>query len=368
MSSLNDTTTSSDSEYLLFPSNSSYGRLLCLTGRHSNDGGRNSYALAWPDAIPPGATLLAGLTFVSDTYYDYHNIWHGLSAVFPFVGWHLRNGTCEAPARWVLYHWGELRLGMGPWVGSLMWATFGERVHVDGLDRVGPTCFERALVFRHNLGAMGREKRLEVFDVLRCKARAYCNVSQGAPDKIIGLTLLLRTGPRSFKNESGVVRIFERECGKMDSCRLTVARSDDLSFCDQVKLMSETDILASPHGAQLTNMFLMERDSSVMEFYPRGWLELAGVGQYVYKWEASWSGMRHQGAWRDPEEGEECPNPKDRGDCFSFYKSGKIGHNETFLTAWIVDVLNQEKIRRSQEASSMESGNHYVKPSKCPCS
>ena len=67
-----------------------------------------------------------------------------------------------------------------------------------------------------------------------CKARAYCNVSQGAPDKIIGLTLLLRTGPRSFKNESGVVRIFERECGKMDGCRLTVARSDGLSFCDQV--------------------------------------------------------------------------------------------------------------------------------------
>ncbi|XXG65429.1 hypothetical protein AAC387_Pa05g3133 [Persea americana] len=105
----------------------------------------------------------------------------------------------------------------------------------------------------------------------------------------------------------------------MDGCRLTVARSDYLSLCDQVKLMSETDILASPHGAQLMNMFLMERDSGVMEFYPRGWLELTGVGQDVYKWEASRSRMRHQGS-------------------------------------------------QDQEASSMELGHHYVKPSKCPCS
>ena len=73
-----------------------------------------------------------------------------------------------------------------------------------------------------------------MYDVLWCKARAYCNVGQGAPDEMIGLTLLLRTGPRSLKNESAVVRIFDRECGKMDGCRLTVARSDYLSLCDQV--------------------------------------------------------------------------------------------------------------------------------------
>ncbi|KAK7368829.1 hypothetical protein VNO80_10860 [Phaseolus coccineus] len=41
-------------------------------------------------------------------------------------------------------------------------------------------------------------------------------------------------------------------------------------------------------------MFLMERNSGVMEFFPKGWLKLAGVGQYVYHLVASWSGMKHQ--------------------------------------------------------------------------
>ncbi|RRT80768.1 hypothetical protein B296_00003120 [Ensete ventricosum] len=69
--------------------------------------------------------------------------------------------------------------------------------------------------------------------------------------------------------------------------------------------MSETDVLVSPHGAQLTNLFLMDKNSSIMELYPKGWKELAGVGQYVYHWMADWAGMQHKGSWRDPQ-GEKC--------------------------------------------------------------
>ncbi|XWS54542.1 hypothetical protein CRYUN_Cryun10bG0097900 [Craigia yunnanensis] len=100
--------------------------------------------------------------------------------------------------------------------------------------------------------------------------------------------------------------------------------------CFLAKLMSLTDILISPHGAQLTNMFLMDRNSCVMEFFPKGWLKLAGVGQYVYHWMASWSGMRHRGAWRDPD-GEICPYSEDDRRCMSLYKSGTIGYNETYF-------------------------------------
>ena len=71
--------------------------------------------------------------------------------------------------------------------------------------------------------------------------------------------------------------------------------------------MSNTDIVASPHGAQLTNMLFMDRNSSIMEFFPKGWLELAGLGQYAHHWMADLSGMKHQGAWWDPNGEKECP-------------------------------------------------------------
>ncbi|XP_077212943.1 uncharacterized protein LOC143848047 [Tasmannia lanceolata] len=358
MSSLKDITDDEKFKYLYFPSEASKGRLLCLMGRNIKDGGSNMYALAWPESLPHNATLRRGLTYVSDTYYDYNNLWHGLTTLLPFVRWYIKKG-CVAPDRWVLYHWGELRLSVGPWVRKVMEVTFGG-LHLEGLegDGGGPICFEKALVFRHDTEEVNREEELEM---LRCKARVFCNVSRGAPVKEIGLTLLLRRGARAFKNESAVVGIFEAVCRKVDGCRLTVAHTDNLTFCDQVKLMSSTDILATAHGAQMTNMIFMDRNSSLMQFFPKGWLELAGEGQYVYQWLASWSGMIYEGTWRDVE-GEECPYAKQDLQCFVFYKDGKIGHNETFLMDWTMDVLNRVKKRKVEEASS-----NSIQPSGCRC-
>ncbi|KAF5182183.1 transmembrane protein [Thalictrum thalictroides] len=196
---------------------------------------------------------------------------------------------------------------------------------------------------------MGKEKRLEVYDLLRCKARAFCNVSlergatedNGTEVPAIRLTLLMRRGARSFKNESAVIRIFCGECARVEGCKVTVAQSENLTFCDQVRLLSSTDIVASAHGAQLTNMIFMDRNSSIMEFFPKGWLELAGVGQYAHHWMASHSGMKHQGAWWDTQTKKECPYPEKDRRCFSFYKNGHIGHNETFFTEWARNVINQ---------------------------
>ncbi|XP_009366352.2 uncharacterized protein LOC103956133 [Pyrus x bretschneideri] len=358
-------------QYQGFPSPFSHGRLLCLKGRDNHDGSWNSYALAYPEALPHNATLMKGLTFVSYNHYNYDNIWHGLSAVVPFMAWHIKN-SCKIPKRWVLYHWGEMRGRMGVWLGNLMVATFGGAQHVEVFEEVEEgraVCFEEAVVMRHNEGGMSREKRMEVYDLMRCKARLYCNVSSGSfsldhleqgqqqheherRDVIppIGITLFMRTGPRSFKNDTAVIEIFERECAKVDGCRLMVAYSNNLTFCDQVQIMSRTDVLVSPHGAQLTNMFLMNRNSSVMEFFPKGWLKLAGVGQYVFHWIASWSGMRHKGAWRDPV-GDPCEFGEDDRRCMSIYKSGKIGHNETYLTQWTRDVLNEVKATKMEQAA-----------------
>ncbi|XP_034702437.1 uncharacterized protein LOC117927134 [Vitis riparia] len=353
MSSLYDTHVEGEVQYQQYPSAASRGRLLCIKGRDTHDGARNSYALAWTDALPRNATFLTGLTFVSYNHYDYDNIWHGLSAMVPFVAWHLRDGQCAVPARWVLYHWGELRIKMGPWVKSLMEVTFGGSMNMEEFGDSGDegvACFEEAVVMRHNEGGMSRERRLEVYDMMRCKAREYCNVrNEGRGLAVIGLTMLMRTGARSFRNESAVVGIFQRECGKVEGCNLTVAYAHNLTFCQQVKLMSLTDIVVSAHGAQLTNLFLMDKNSSVMEFFPKGWLKLAGVGQYVFHWFASWSGMKHEGAWRDPN-GDDCPYPEDDRRCMSIYKNGRIGYNDTFFEEWARNVLMKVKTRKMEEA------------------
>lgn len=356
MSSLYDTQEEGEVQFQHFPSASSNGRLLCLKGNDTHDGSWNSYALSYPDTLPHNATLMNGLTFVSYNHYNYDNIWHGLSAMVPFVAWHIKNGCSDLPNRWVLYHWGELRSKMGTWLNSIMDATFDGSIAIERFqdqEEDHPSCFEEAAVMRHNEGGMSRDRRLEVYDLMRCKARSYCNVTrvnkvndQGSP--LIGLTMFMRTGPRSFRNQTAVVEIFDRECKKVAGCKLTTAYSNNLTFCEQVKLMSMTDIVVSPHGAQLTNMFLMDRNSSVLEFFPKGWLKLAGVGQYVYHWMASWSGMRHQGAWRDPN-GESCPYGEDDRRCMSMYKSGLIGHNETYFGEWARNVLNEVKIRKTEE-------------------
>ncbi|CAL1390244.1 unnamed protein product [Linum trigynum] len=358
MSSLTDTREVNESEYLYFPSQASKGRILCIQGRNDKDGTKNSYALAWPEALPEAAKLTKGLTFVSDSYYDYVNLWHGLTAMAPFVGWSMKNG-CLRPSRWVLFHWGERRGKMGSWLEKLMAVNFGE-VKIEGFegdDEGGKAqCFEKAVVMRHNVGSMGKEKELQVFEQLRCRARRYCGLNPAGKgrrevdDASIRLTLLLRRGSRSFKNARAVTDVFAKECAEVKGCVLKVVQSEELTtFCDQVRTMTETDIVASPHGAQLTNMLFMDRGSSVMEFFPKGWFELAGIGQYVFHWMADQSGLIHQGAWWEPMAKKECPSPDNELECFFFYKDGQVGHNETYFGEWARRVLNQVRDKKVED-------------------
>ncbi|MED6187528.1 hypothetical protein PIB30_077306 [Stylosanthes scabra] len=357
MSSLYDTHQEGEVQYQKFPSESSQGRILCIKGNDTHDGSWNYYALAWPEALPYNTTFMKGLTFVSYNHYSYENLWHGLSAMLPFVAWHKMNNCSVLPSRWVLYHWGELRFNMGLWVGTMMEATFDGAQKIERFEgpESGPVCFENAVVMRHNEGGMSRERRMEAYDLMRCKARIYCNMSslddRGRGVPVIGMTLFLRTGPRSFKNDTAVAEIFKKECDKVEGCRFKVAHSNNLTFCEQVKLMGMTDMLISPHGAQLTNMFLMERNSSVLEFYPKGWLKLAGVGQYVYRWIASWSGMKHEGSWRDTN-GEHCPYPEDDRRCMPLFKNGRIGYDEKHFAEWSRRVLADIRTRKIHQHAS----------------
>ncbi|GFZ10249.1 hypothetical protein Acr_21g0008480 [Actinidia rufa] len=336
MSSLNATYEEGEAEYLYFPSNASKGRILCINAHHTSDGTKNSYALAWPGTLPESATLLKGLTYVSDTYYSYDNLSHGFN-----TSWKPNSEMYE------------LRNSKG---------------------KTGPYCFEKAVVMRHDLGRMVQEKTLKVLDLLRCKAREFCDLNptgrgtevneRGVP--IIRLTLLMRRGSRSFRNASVVADIFAKECAEVEGCIMHVAQSEELSFCDQVRRMTYTDIFASPHGQQHTNMIFMDRGSSVMEFFPYGWLEHAGIGQYVYHWMAEQSGMKHKGEWRDPV-GKKCPYPKQDLECFFIYKDGKVGHNETYFAEWARKVINQVRVSKLQQASESIVSKQQVRSSVCEC-
>ncbi|CAN4075757.1 unnamed protein product [Withania somnifera] len=261
MSSMYDTNEEGEVQYQRFPSNASSGKILCLKGNDTRDGAWNSYALAWPEFLPYNSTLKKGLTFISYNHYNYDNIWHGLSSMVPFVAWHIKNQCSLIPNRWILYHWGELRFKMGPWLKSLIQATFGEPPPIETFENnISATCFEDAVVMRHNEGGMSRQKRIEVYDLLRCKARIYCNVSgRGMP--VIGMTMLMRgnNGPRSFKNESAVIGIFDKECKKREACRFIVAYSNNLTFCELNH--------SSPNVAPMTVSFFLFNHSTEEAFF-----------------------------------------------------------------------------------------------------
>ena len=105
--------------------------------------------------------------------------------------------------------------------------------------------------------------------------------------------------------------------------------------------MSTTDVLVTVHGAHETNMMWMSPGSRVMEMFPKGWLEYAGIGQHIYKWLADWTRVVHEGTWQDPE-GPDCPYPKTETlSCLLFFKDREAGLNATHLAHWTSDVLQR---------------------------
>ncbi|KAJ7295239.1 hypothetical protein O6H91_04G028000 [Diphasiastrum complanatum] len=370
MSSLHGHPENGKPEAFDFPSEESNGRVLCLQGNHTSDGTQNKYAFAWKGFLPPNSVFLPGVTLVADNYWNYENIWHGMSAMVNFAAWRSENG-CIVPDRLVLYHWGELVTTMGTWLNNVLHASLGRKLEIETLDYAGrPVCFERAVVHRRGLGGTSVQNLNKLFDMVRCRVRIFCKVEveksiAARQEGAINLLILLRTGPRAFNNDSGVINVVASRCERVKGCRLEVVHISNLSFCEQVKLLSRTDILVTSHGAQLTNIMFMSRGSSVMEMFPKGWLKFAGIGQNIYKWLTDWTGLHHEGAWHDTE-GPDCPYPVTEVlPCLLFHKDLSVGLNETHLSTWTADVLQNFQRRRADLGSKMEAIDS--KGAECAC-
>ncbi|RDX77917.1 hypothetical protein CR513_41884, partial [Mucuna pruriens] len=153
-------------------------------------------------------------SFVSYNHYNYENLWHGVTAMVSFVARHKMNNCSMLPSKWGLVQDGPVGCHLdgvtlnGP--PTIEW--------FDGIDEDGPLCFEETVVTRHDEDGMSRKRRMEMCDLMRCKARLGCT---------------LMTGPRSFKNETIVAEVFQKGCGKMEGFCFMVAYSNNLTFCEK---------------------------------------------------------------------------------------------------------------------------------------
>lgn len=140
--------------------------------------------------------------------------------------------------------------------------------------------------------------------------------------------------------------------------------------------MKETDVVATTHSAQLTNMLFMPTGSSVMEMLPprlprrrrRRPVHLPMVPELVP--------VQYDSAWRD-DGGEVGRGDKARSGrtpqtslgatssssakCFAAYQDRQVGVNECFVAEWTRRVLKQRL-----ESGMRRSARSKV-PLACPC-
>ncbi|KAJ7528773.1 hypothetical protein O6H91_15G019100 [Diphasiastrum complanatum] len=209
-------------EFFYFPSNVSQNRLLCVKGNHTSDGTKNLYGYAYEGALPADVVLLPGITLIADTLWDFVNPWHSMYNLIQFLYWKVDH-SCASANQLLLYHWGELRETMGYWISNVYRAIalpfVPESLSYDGR----PVCFEQAVVSRIGIGGVPSEILQNLFAEMRCEIRRYCNFtawknnSSGAEG--MQVTLMVRTGARSFVDLSAWETVVKMECEKVPGCR-----------------------------------------------------------------------------------------------------------------------------------------------------
>ncbi|XP_024401987.1 uncharacterized protein [Physcomitrium patens] len=327
-------------ELFEFPSVVSNGRHLCFKGNSTRNGTENSYMFAWEESFPIDHVLLNGTTLITETEYDYGNPWHSMYNMFQFLYWKFKNNCTDAD-RLMLFHQSELRREMGNWITQVFSAAGLPAVPEQMSIGDRPICFKRAIVSRLGLGGVPTELFQEIYSQARCRVRVYCKLSPTRPStdrQSTTITLMVRNGARQWKDKKAWEKVIAEQCAKVEGCRWVTMYVSNMTFCEQVKLMMETDILVSVHGAQLTNMIFMSPGGRLMEMFPKGWLEFAGHGQFIYRQLARWNGLIHEGYWRDIHQ-PDCPNTADIGQCFTFYKDQDVGIDVEHISRWLRKVL-----------------------------
>ena len=85
-------------------------------------------------------------------------------------------------------------------------------------------------------------------------------IRQGLPRKRIYLTRA--GGKRSVTNEKELQQVLEKH-------HISTVRLETLPFIEQVELFANTELVVAPHGAGLANIVFLPEASSVVEMFPR---------------------------------------------------------------------------------------------------
>jgi len=94
--------------------------------------------------------------------------------------------------------------------------------------------------------------------------RDYVKYKEEKNDLLV-VTFILRYPPRTLKYITEITLI--NEIHKLPGIELNLARMENMSFHDQVKLMSKTDFLLSVHGNGLTNIMYMNPGGTAIEIF-----------------------------------------------------------------------------------------------------
>ena len=83
--------------------------------------------------------------------------------------------------------------------------------------------------------------------------------------------ILNRRDTREILNSRDISMAIQNDLGFENEVPVTYFEDGAATFCDQVKYFATNDIIISPHGAQLSGLFLMPPDDSiVLEIFPLG--------------------------------------------------------------------------------------------------
>ncbi|KAL2610413.1 hypothetical protein R1flu_028986 [Riccia fluitans] len=324
------------------PSNLTQGRLLCVQGNDTKNRTLNSYALAYREGLPVNAVLLPGTTLISDSDSgSFTDPWYSLDNLFPFLYWKIKS-TCMSADRLILYQQSAVRTQLGDWIRQVFEASHLP-IEVESLSYGKmPVCLENAVVSRSGMmEGFGDGQRKVIVEEARCVSRRKCAVKDRGYRQGDEVKVRLTLVAQGLGNVTEWERVLASQCRSQKGCKLSTMFVSNLTFCQQVELMSRTDILVSVHGSQLTNMIFMSPGSRVMELLPGGLEEYAGDELNTFSHLAKWAGLNHQGNWTDLTT-PECPksykhNPKK---CSSFHNGQTVGMNQTQISSWVRQVID----------------------------